>query len=133
VEQGSLSSTIGINFTIAGSQIPAALPVGFKGDINSPGPNDPTNPTLQMPTFDGDVIFLYTNNAVSSGYGDSPVYFFGQGWQSGISTTNGPVINPGQGFWMARGPGFEDADVHGNPSSSTANGVQSWAYSFTVQ
>jgi len=131
VMQGSMSSKLGNGFTIAASQIPVALPVGSKGDINTAGPNDPTAPTLQIPAFDNDTIFLYTNNATASGYGDDPIYFFGAGWQSATSGTAGPTIAPGQGFWYSRGQ--EDLDAAGNNATSTSNGVQTWAFSFTVQ
>jgi len=132
VMQGSMSTLLGTGITLAASQIPAALPVGFKGDLNSAGPNDPTTPTLQIPTFDGDTVYLYTNTATTSGYSsDAPSYAFGTGWQSSVFNANGPIIQPGQGFWYYRTP--EDADAAGNPATSTSNGGQSWAYTFNVQ
>jgi hypothetical protein len=132
VPQGSLSTLLGDAFTLAAVETPIAIPLGSKGDINTAGPNDPTAPTLQIPTFDGDTVYIYTNTATTSGYvSDIPSYAFGSGWQSSVYTAAGPVIQPGQGFWYYRAG--EDADASGNPATASSNGVQSWAFTFNVQ
>jgi len=128
VQQGSPSANLGTGFTLVGSPIPLGVPVGSKGDINTAGPNDPTAPTLQMPAFDNDSIYLYNNGV---GYGDTPTYLFGVGWLAANSGTSGPTNIIGDGFWVGRAQ--EDQNAAGAPATSTSNGVQAWTTTFTVQ
>lgn len=92
VPQGDLSAPIagGMRYTIAGSPVPQALPLGSTGEAG----------TLEFPADDFDTVFRW--NAAIQQYRDASIYEVGAGWGSADPTVTpaGPVINVGEGFWV---------------------------------
>ena len=89
---GGVTNSLVNGFSMVSSHFPAAKPLGCAG-ITDP------NTTLNFPAQDGDQFYNW--DYPSQSY-TTVQYIGGYGWydSNGVYDTNGPVIAPGQGFFI---------------------------------
>jgi hypothetical protein len=93
-------------YSIRSSIVPRGGRLGFIGQAG----------TLEFPAEDGDALYIF--NSTTQQYDDTWQFLSGLGWLSASDpNTDGPLINPGNGFFVQKG-------------STAAN--TSWTQTFSV-